>query len=479
MSTTTLLTSTASGASSYLLPSLALLAMGCLLHIGAYESLEPVGVGIISYIAGLWLLRISFVGGVFERVGYRLVFSICWFWAGISAVYANIFNDALQNTRDAAMFFALARQGDTGLLLEDILGLGEGSLAVFTWMRVYDLFAALGFDRGRYIGVTFNVLLVSMTGVLGVKMVKLLFGVDPLRINRFILLFSLCGLFWMFASIHIRDAATLFAVSALMFFWVRYLAVPHLYNLMWLVAASIVALPTFGFLRKEFAFVPIAMLAVGLVAVLLGNSSKGGRRLWIYVIAVFGIIVFTIILASPDLQLLDALVDDILVANKEHYTEVSAGESDASSLGYRLVVSAPLAVRLVLGSAYLLIMPIPVWHGFQLENAYDLFLSFYALFMYALIPLLGLAVYRMAQYKELRTAPLLFLLFIIVGFTLSIAGTSVEQRHLGSFFSAFVLLATVPDLNDRVDRRAYSLMLQIFLGVMIFLHVLRVPLKFF
>jgi len=65
-----------------------------------------------------------------------------------------------------------------------------------------------------------------------------------------------------------------------------------------------------------------------------------------------------------------------------------------------------------------------------------------------------------------------------VGFTLSIAGTSVEQRHLGSFFTAFVLLAIVPDLNDRTDRGVYKLLLKMFLGMMILLHVLWAPLKF-
>ena len=448
------------------------------MHVGAYESVEPVGVGIISYLSGLWLLRLPFVGGVFERVGYRLVFSISWFWAGISAGYANIFQDARQNTLDAAHFFALASQGDTGLLLEDILKVTEGSLAVSVWMLVYDFFAILGFERGRYVGVTFNVLLVSMTAVIGVKMVKLLFGVDPVRINRFILLFSLCGLFWMFASIHIRDAATLFAVSALMYFWVRYLTVPHSHNLMWLVAASMTAFFVFGFLRAEFVFVPIAMLAAGLVAVFVGNSSKGRRRLWIYSSVMLALIVFAVILAMPQFDLLDTFVENVLVGNKEHYTEASAGESDASSLGYRLIVAAPLPVRLVLGSGYLLMMPIPVWHGFQLHNAYDLFLSFYALFMYALVPLLALSVYRMAKHKELRTAPLLFLLFVTVGFTLSIAGTSVEQRHLGSFFVALILLAMVPNLKSGLDRGAYRFLLRIFVGMMILLHALWAPLKF-
>lgn len=53
-----------------------------------------------------------------------------------------------------------------------------------------------------------------------------------------------------------------------------------------------------------------------------------------------------------------------------------------------LIVSQPLPIRLVLGSVYLFVFPIPVWSGFQLESAYPLFKSLNAIYFYFLLPFL-------------------------------------------------------------------------------------------
>src|SRR5439155_25375399 len=121
-----------------------------------------------------------------------------------------------------------------------------GAGAVVLWRSVYDLFAAFGFEKERYIGVTVNVFLVAMSGVIGMKMTKVAFGDDIRRVQRFILLYSGCGIFWLFASIHLRDAAMLFVFSALAFYWLKYLRTPRPANAGWLVGVSLAAFVAFG-----------------------------------------------------------------------------------------------------------------------------------------------------------------------------------------------------------------------------------------
>jgi hypothetical protein len=344
---------------------------------------------------------------------------------------------------------------------------------VVLWRAVYDLFAAIGFEKTRYIGIAVNVLLVAMSGVIGVKMTKLTFGHDNPRVNRFILLFSLCGIFWLFASLHLRDAAVLFTFSALAFYWLKYMAVPRAVNLGWLVGANIGAFVVFGYLRYDFLLVPLATIAAGLAAIALDSSSKGTRRRWALVTAGLMSVALALLLVFLPSDLFD-----VLLHAKETYAEFSVESQDANSLGNQIIVNAPLLTRLVLGSAYLLIFPIPVWSGFQLDSAYQLLKSLNALFMYGLIPLLALAIWRIATRKAFRTASLLHLLFLAVGFTLAIAGTSLETRHLGVFLMPVLVLAALPDLSSRSERVTYQCLLVCFVASMVLIHFAWAILKF-
>lgn len=137
-----------------------------------------------------------------------------------------------------------------------------------------------------------------------------------------------------------------------------------------------------------------------------------------------------------------------------------------------LIYDQPLPLRLVLGAAYLFVFPIPLWAGFQLETAYHLFKSFNVLFFYAVFPLFTLAVFRVLTTKAYRTPSVMFLLFLIVGFTLAVAGTSLETRHFGVFLLPLFVLATLPDLRQKGDKAAYEVLLLGFLTMMAAVHIL-------
>lgn len=473
MRTTTLLTSTTSAKRrTYLLPSLAFLVMGCLLHIFAYQSLEPVAAVIIFFMLGTCLLWLPSAGGYFERIGFRLVFAIGWFMAGIAAVYANYLNDPFQDLSDAAWFFELASMNSTDTSLSSIQSITEGSGAIVIWRAVYDVFAVIGFEKGPYLGVLVNVTSVAFSCVLAVKMARLVYGNDTSRLNRLIFLFSICGLFWLFAAIHLRDGIILLSITMLSYIWTRYLENSNIQNIVTLVAATIIAFIFFGFLRTEFLFIPLAMLVVGLAAILMFSKLSGTRKVFTYILALIGIVITGVIFSS----LLEGLLSS-LIRNNDGYSEAAGLRGSSDSLGMALIVNQPILLRLIFGSAYIFIFPIPVWSGFQLESAYHLFKSFNTLFFYALVPLIALSILRIVQDKDVRTPSLMFLLFIMIGFMLAIAGTSLETRHFGAFLVPVLVLALLPDLTLKKYRHAYKVFLVIFISIMAMLHFVWLVIK--
>ena len=450
-----------------------LLSVGSLLNIFAYSSLEPLLIAILFYFLGNFLLNvITSMGGIYERKMFRMVFSVCWFMAGIAAIYANYLNDPSQNTLDAVSFFNLASEGVRGLTLADLKGISEGSGVIVVWRSIYDFFSSIGFEKGRYIGILVNVFSVALSGVIAIKIAKQIFGNDAPRLNRLILLFSLSGLFWLFAAIHIRDAVVLLGMTSLIYFWVRYLAKPQLINLVLLISASVLGFAFFGFLRTEFVFVPLAMLIAGLAASLFYAKVKGTRKIAIYTFTFLGIVMAGFLYVAHD----DLFV--MLQGGYGGYLEGALQRNPGDSLGNRFITTTPLPLRLILGSAYLFVFPIPFWSGFQLESAYHLFKSFNVLFFYAVTPLFALALLRIYQVKALRSSPVMFLLFLVIGFAFSIAGTSLETRHFGVFQVPLFVLATLPDLTVIRDRVAYKKLLFTFLAMMGMVHLAWFGLKF-
>jgi len=450
-----------------------LLSLGSLLNIFAYSSLEPLVIAILFYSFGAFFLNVPRIGGMYERKMFRMVFSVCWFMAGIAAIYANYLNDPFQNTSDAISFFNLATEGARGLTLGDLKGISQGAGVIVIWRFVYDFFSRIGFEKVRYIGILVNVFSVALSGVIAIKIVKHTFGADTPRFNRLILFFSLSGLFWLFASIHVRDAVVLLGVTSLVYFWVRYLEKPQLINFVLLFFATAIGFALFGALRTQFVFVPLAMLMAGLAACLFHTTTKRSRMVGRYTFILLGVVIAGFLYST----LHDSLFRMVQGAYGG-YLEAATLQSSGDSLGYRFITAAPWPLRLVFGSAYLFVFPIPFWSGFQLESVYHLFKSFNVLFFYAVTPLFALALLRICQVKTLRRPSVMFLLFLVIGFTLSIAGTSLETRHFGTFQVSLLVLATLPDLTARRDRMAYKKLLFVFLAMMGFVYLVWFCLKF-
>lgn len=452
-----------------------LLIAGTVLSVVAYASIEPMLVGCLALLTVYATLRILPLADGIELRVFFVVFSICWFWAGIAAVFANFLDDVSQNRMDAAYFFEIVTQGEAATIgVLDLLMSTENGGAMIIWRSLYDAFHFLGFEKGRYIGITVNLSMVALASVVGVKMVKAVFGDDFPRIRRFAVLFGSCGMFWLFAAIHIRDAAVLLTISLLTLSWLAYLASPGFKSALRLFAASIAALLLLGLLRTEYVFVPLAMLGAGLMAFAMGSGPSGDRK--------GSLLLVLLLLLPPGGYLLLSMQSDLMAAmalGRESYADLSAAEGGAGSLGNSLIVNQILPLRLLFGSASLFVLPIPFWIGFNLDSAYNFFKSLNAMFMYAVVPLFALASWRILMDRSRRRPPVLFLLLLVIGFTLSVAYTSLESRHLGGFLVPFLVLAVLPDLSQGRDIRAYHRLLLVFLCLMCLVHVAWLALKGF
>jgi hypothetical protein len=220
----------------------------------------------------------------------------------------------------------------------------------------------------------------------------------------------------------------------------------------------------FAVLRTEFAFVPMVTTIIGLAAMVLAPSrQQSSRRRW------FALILLIVGAVAASGYLGEAL--DAAGAGRESYGEQVAEQSAQSSLGALLIVNQPIPIRAIVGSVYLLVFPIPVWAGLASTSALQVFKSFNALFFYALLPLLVMACADLGRRAWLRTPERLFVLGMSATFTLAIALTSLESRHLGSFLVALFLLALVPDLDTAADRRRYWRALGVTVAAMGSIHL--------
>ena len=453
--------------------NLLLFTSGSLIIFFAYFSVLPIIASGLTCYAFYIFLKLTKLGGIYERFIFNRVFAVGYLMAGVAAIYANHFEDVGQLNSDAASFFDIASglQG-VELTLIELQIIHESALAIVLWRAVYDFFASLGFPRERYIGILVNMTAVALSGVVALKMTRLVFGHDPERFRRLTSLFACCGLFWLFAGIHLRDSVVLLSVTGLAYGWLHFLTKPDLgRRLLQIIALSLLAGLFFGFLRGEFMFVPIAMAMAGTAALMFGRKSRR-NRLVPYMLVLVGLAMGGGMLAT-----FSEAIQYALFKGNEDYSELASAQHGTDSLGMALIVNQAMPIRLLLGSVYLFVFPIPFWIGFQLDSAYSLFKSFNVVFFYFVVPLLGLSVTRLWTNKSKHTPAILFVLFLSLGFTFAIAGTSLETRHFGAFLAPIFVLALLPDLHVSAVRRNYKKLLKImFFGVAI-VHLAWIFLK--
>jgi len=450
--------------------NIALLLIGSWLHFIAEASPLPLIAALIYFCVGWFPLWLSKLGGKWERVIYTRVFLSGFLSAGIASTYRTFSGD---NQVDATAFFEIASGAAPGLSIVEIAAFTEGSLAVVLWREIFDLMAVIGFPRDQYIGVLVNVFIVALSGVVAIKIVRQIFGFDTYRFKLLVLMYSVCGLFWIFSGIFIRDSFILLGVNLLVSAWVLFLSKPGVnLRLVIVVIVSILASTFFEFMRREFFFVPVAMAMAAIAAMSFGQKGRL-KKYKLYLLLTFGMAVIGVMYVS-----FGETFEAALYLGRKGYLEQSISISNDSSLGMALIVNQPTPIRLALGSVYLYIFPIPLWSGFQLESSYHLFKSLNVIFMIFLLPLFLLALHTAWKNKLFRSSSVIFMLFLVIGFTLAIAGTSMETRHLGVFFVPIFILALLPNMQNAIVRSNYRQILYFVISTILLIHFAWLFLKF-
>lgn len=457
--------------SSVIFSAVCFFAFGMLLSIISYPQLSILSAVGVYMLTGFALLYLS---GVRKRSEYKvffLSFAVCIFWFGISSIYFVIFKDPHQNLSDPSNFYRLATNGASGLDLTGISLLSEGALAVFIWRNLYDLFSFIGFDEHVYIGILFNCLIVSLVSVLSLRTAVLIFDNDERRINLFLLLFNTCAIFWLFATIHIRDSVILLLNTYLIWRAVNLMLAPTLKKCLVLGITFFVCTIIYPFLRTEFVFVPMAIGLSMVFAYVIQLKTRGAKIRYLGALILVSI-VFVGLFSSQ------ISVIDTLLKGKEGYEAEISEVTTQSSLGVALVVSQPLLIRLIVGTIYLHIYPIPFWYGFQLDSIYDLYKSLQVIFLWFTLPLFVLGVKNILTFPRKVSSALVFLFCLYLGFSLAISISSLETRHIGVFAVPLLIISIIPDFRLIKHRNTYKIYLLLFLTMILLIHIAWAILKF-
>ncbi len=449
-----------------------LFILGLIVNFSAYFSFLPLVAFLIYLLIGRVLLLLFLLNGYYEVKSYYRISLIGWFMSGIAALYLIYFKDNYQLYSDAGDFYNLTINKDlSSISINEIQGFFENALPIYIWHSIYNVFNYLGFPKERYVGIFFNTFVVSFSSVFSVKIARIVFLNDNKRINRLIQLFSFCGIFWLFESIHLRDGLVLLSVTILTYFWVYFLDSKISFkNIIFIIIVNLIFFVIFRFLRAEFTFVPIAFFLSALIAKYFTQTHSRNyyfKSIFISIFLFFSLLVI--------IKLLGKDLIEIIVNGYKSYNE---GSENINSLGNSIIVNQILPIRLFFGFIYLFIFPIPFWSGFQLESAYHLFLSFNVLFFYFISPLFILSIVNFFRYKLNKQATLLFIFFISIGFTFAISLTSLETRHFACFLPSILVFSLIPDISKRFHFIQFKLYSSIFISFIFFIHLLWFVLKF-
>ena len=448
---------------------LCLLGFATFLSVNSYQSFEPLIIHLIFWLLPLVVMK-SVVGvKAHYKLIYTAIINICFFTAGIAAISANQFDDPFQNSSDAYWFYqnSISRDGYDAIVLAFAY---EGYLALSIWRWLYEFLGNFGFSDDRFIGISLNCMLVAFSGVITLKTCDILYKSDQKRLNRITIYICLCGIFWLFASLHLRDAFVLLFVSILLYYWINFLHYPTTFiQILFLLIICIVLSLGLLFLRREFVFLPGFFAISAITAIIFTEETKTQHKLFLS-IAVLTCAFFLIF------QFGGSFVEQFVGVSSD-YEQHMKSSNQALSLGLSLIINQNIFIKTILGSGYVLLFPIPFWSGFGIGSAYNIFKSANVLLMYFMLPAYFTAIQKVLLQKSFRKPALIFLLYVSIGSLFSIVLTSFETRHLGVFYGAFFLLACLPKLDERKDKRLFKIYFSLLLSFMGLIHIAWIIIK--
>ena len=440
-----------------LLVTALLFVTGTMVQIWLYESIEPLAFIILvaSPVAMfLWLRRAS--AGPELAIFMRTI-AAGTLAAGIAAYYRIELLDPYQVASDASSFFELSSLSGKARSIRDLQTITEGAGAVVMWSAFYDFADLLGFERLPYVGITMNILMVSLGAVVCLKSARALYGEDRYRFGRLELFFTISGVLWLFAGVHIRDSVIFLCIVVMAHFWISYLSQLDRAKILPALIVTGAMMPALQALRNEFFYMPLLASSIALLA-LNFSRGRGDSRFIMLTSAILGTVVLIVAAVAFGSQ-----ISQLFLMGQDTYGTLSLEEARAGSLGVSLIIDQILPIRLMLGVPYLLFYPIPFWIGLQEASAVQLFKSMNALSFYFIAAYAFVGLIRICMKRQLRSPAFVFIAAMPFSLTVMIALTSLETRHLGAFMGFFFLLGLLPDLRERSDNRLFRFTLTLVL----------------
>ena len=425
-----------------------LMLLGALLIVLVNQTGAPLLFIALYTVLGLTLCRYL---GKHEQRAFGLSFTVCVLVTGLSQSYAQLVFAQIQTTPDALYFYKVSTERFWDSLTEiKIKENPVGSLAVFVWNRLYMLNITLGLDNGPWVGILFNGFLVGLSAGLTIQIARYVFGSDARRLTLLGSLFASCGMFWLFGAIHIRGSFTLFVNTLLLYGFVRFLALPQMFNgILLSIILFFTTLSLFYLREKGIALLPL-FCVLGLVS-WTRDRKYGGVRMFI-----LGIVGFMLAVVFIDKILFyqELILKKIIDVNTFYRENVIPSSTAAT---YTLIIDQSLLVRLITGIVFMLtgggvfmyLSSVPLWEFlFRRHGEFFWIKGYLSLYLTAIIPFGVVGIYT-ALKQTIRMVPnapsLCFLAFWTISTLCSVVVTSLELRHYGQFLPALLILSILPN----------------------------------
>jgi len=408
-----------------------------------------------------------------ELRSYYVLFFLCCFWAGVSSLFPFHIDGFKFSSIDEEYFYNYSTSSN--LSFEGLFVSGtESVLAISTWNILYRAYGFLGIENLQYIGISFNILLVSLSIVFWIKVVRILFISDDSRLDYFISIYSLSGIYWLFGASHLRESFLLINFSILIYCWIVFLNRKKFKNKILIISISLLSIITLGLNRNEYFSLPAVLLIIFIISSYIEFDKSLKSLIKLFSLISFTLPIFYFLLKSTYFSELTGIIEKRNI----FYTSFSIQNAQEQSLGVSLILNQPSIIRVVLGSLYLFLYPIPFWTGFQTISSYSFLKTFQPFLMIFVIPRLIIGIYQIMTNVKFKNVSFIFILLVSFIFTAVLAFTSIETRHFGMFLPLFYIIALIPDMNNIKIKNQVRIIFFILTFMLITLHFSWILLKF-
>jgi hypothetical protein len=342
------------------------------------------------------------------------------------------------STLDANTFLKLI-SSRIDMNLETMKTIVNAPLAVAVWQGLNGIWAKLGISGGLWIAVQFNALLVAWSAATTQELAKLLLGKNNPRLHYGVFLFSLCGMHLLFGSILIRDSFALFFNVIALYAMAKFLTSATIGNFIKALLINGVCGLAMYFIREQSIYLYMVFFVAALAVSLINGRASMGRLALLCLVGAIAVV------GSVEMASTLKNAADETDQKSESYSGGSLATNREGSLGVSLIVNQPAPIKAVVGSLYLFVQPIPLWGYFQQGLDEYLWIKGYqGLFTVVIFPSLLFGTFlciRRIEGVEGNTALGRYLVIYLGLSTMLVAMTSLETRHHGQFFPAYLVIA--------------------------------------